>query len=189
MTTLDDILNAIDGVTVMLNDLRSEERKRFSNICERQRDIYRFLGIPDTDDGTRQQPVNHIFKRFHNGRPIDFLRLRDMLATRFVSQVRYAYEWFSLWKVFYELRLLEHTTLTDFARQMFVWYPDAPKMCTADSLGDYRSGYLGETPSTLWDEQAYRDNIRGNQSRSAFSRISLWNQELREILRLSLRNP
>ena len=112
-----------------------------------------------------------------------------MLATRFVSQVRYAYEWFSLWKVFYEMRLLERTTLTDFARQMFVWYPDAPKMCTADSLGDYRSGYLGETLSTLWDEQAYRDNIRGNQSRSAFSRISLWNQELREILKLSLRNP
>ena len=156
MTTLDDILNAIDGVTVMLNDLRSEERRRFSNICERQRDIYRF--------GTRQQPVNHIFKRFHNGWPVDFLRLRDTLATRFVSQIRFAYEWFSLWKALYEMRLLERTTLTDFARQMFAWYPDAPKMCTADSIGDYRSGYLGETPSTLWDEQAYRDNIRQPES-------------------------
>ena len=189
MTTLDDILNAIDGVTVMLNDLRSEERKQFSSICERQRDIYRFLGIPNTDDGVRQQPVNHIFKRFHNGRPVDFLRLRDMLATRFVSQIRFAYEWFSLWKALYEMRLLERTALTEFARQMFAWYPDAPKMCTADSIGDYRSGYLGQTPSTLWDEQAYRTSIRGNQSRTAFGRISLWSHELREILRLSLRNP
>ena len=85
----------------MLNDLRSEERKQFSSICERQHGIYRFLGIPDTDDGLRQQPVNHIFKRFYDGRPVDFLRLRDILATRFVSQIRFAYEWFSLWKVFY----------------------------------------------------------------------------------------
>jgi len=83
----------------------------------------------------------------------------------------------------------ERTALTDFARQMFAWYPDAPKMCTTDSVGDYRSGYLGQTPSMLWDEQAYRDSIRGNQSRTAFGRISLWIHELREILKLSLRNP
>lgn len=189
MTTLDDIKNAIDGVTAMLNDLRSDEKRQFSNICEKQRDIYRFLGIPDTDSALRQQPVNQIFKRFHQGRPIDFLRLRDTLAVRFVTRIRYAYEWFSLWNVFYELRLLERTTLTDFARQMFVWYPDAPKMCTADSIGDYRSGYLGQTPSTLWDEQSYRNSIKGNQSCTAFSRISLWNEELREILRSSLRKP
>ena len=88
----------------MLNDLRSEERKQFSSICERQRDIYRFLGIPDTDGGIRQQPVNHIFKRFHDGRPVDFLRLRDLLTTRFVSQIRFAYEWFSLWKALWAVR-------------------------------------------------------------------------------------
>jgi hypothetical protein len=89
--------------------------------------------------------------------------------------------------VFYELKLLESTTLTAFARQMFLWYPDAPKMCRADSIGDYRSGYLGKTPSSLWDEQAYIRSIKGNQSRSAFKRISLWNEELREILKISLR--
>ena len=60
-------------------------------------------------------------------------------------------------------------------------------MCRADSIGDYSSGYLGQTPSALWDEQTYIKSIKGNQSRTAFRRISLWNEELREMLRISLR--
>ena len=95
--------------------------------------------------------------------------------------------YFSIIIYIYELKLLENTTLTAFARQMFVWYPDAPKMCRADSIGDYRGGYLGKTPSTLWNEHDYIMSLKGNQSRTAFKRICLWNDELREVLRISLR--
>lgn len=187
MTTLDDLMAVIRGVEAMLNDFHSENKRKFGRLLEGQRELYRFLGVPvDGDDGALP-PVNQIFKRYHNGRPIDFVRLHELIGSRFVCRIRYAYEWFALWKVSCELRLLENTTLTAFARQMFLWYPDAPKMCRADSIGDYSGGYLGQTPSPLWDEQAYINNIKGNQSRAAYKRISLWMEELREMLRLSLR--
>ena len=187
MTTIDDLMALIKGVETMLNDFHSEDRKKFSKLLEGQRALYRFLGVPLDDEAGGQPPVNQIFKRYHDRRPIDFAKLHYLIGSRFVYNIRFAYEWFALWKVLYELRLLENTTLTAFARQMFVWYPDAPKMCRADSIGDYRSGYLGETPSTLWDEHDYIMSLKGNQSRTAFKRICLWNDELREMLRISLR--
>ena len=152
MTTIDDLMALIKGVETMLNDFHSEDRRRFSRLLEGQRELYRFLGVPVDDEAGELPPVNQIFKRYHECRPIDFARLHQLIGSRFVCRVRFAYEWFALWKVFYELKLLENTTLTAFARQMFVWYPDAPKMCRADSIGDYRGGYLGKTPSTLWNE-------------------------------------
>lgn len=187
MTTLDDLMTIIKGVEVMLNDFHSENKRKFSKLLEGQRELYRYLGVPVDDGEGALPPVNQIFKRYRDGRPIDFTKLHDLIASRFVCRIRYAYEWFALWKVFYELKLLESSTLTAFARQMFLWYPDAPKMCRADSIGDYRSGYLGKTPSSLWDEQAYIKSIKGNQSRSAFKRLCLWNEELREMLKISLR--
>lgn len=187
MTTIDDLMALIKGVEAMLNDFHSEDRRRFSRLLEGQRELYRFLGVPVDDEVGGQPPVNQIFKRYHECRPLDFARLHQLIGSRFVCRVRFAYEWFALWKVLYELKLLENTTLTAFARQMFVWYPDAPKMCRADSIGDYRGGYLGQTPSTLWNEHDYIMSLKGNQSRTAFKRICLWNDELREILRISLR--
>ena len=187
MTTIDDLMALIKGVETMLNDFHSEDRRRFSRLLEGQRELYRFLGVPVDDEVGGQPPVNQIFKRYHECRPLDFARLHQLIGSRFVCRVRFAYEWFALWKVLYELKLLENTTLTAFARQMFVWYPDAPKMCRADSIGDYRGGYLGKTPSTLWNEHDYIMSLKGNQSRTAFKRICLWNEELREMLRIFLR--
>lgn len=187
MTTINDLVELIRRVDAMLNEFHSEDRKKFSKLLEGQRALYRFLGVPLDDEADELPPVNQIFKRYHELRPIDFSKLRHLIGSRFVYKIRFAYEWFALWKVLYELKLLENTTLTAFARQMFVWYPDAPKMCRADSIGDYRSGYLGETPSTLWDEHCYIKRLTGNQSRAAFKRICLWNDELRETLRISLR--
>lgn len=186
MTTIDDLMALIKGVETMLNDFHSEDRRRFSKLLEGQRELYRFLGVPLDDEAGELPPANLIFKRYHERRPIDFTKLHHLIGSRFVYKIRFAYEWFVLWKVLYELKLLENTTLTAFARQMFVWYPDAPKMCRADSIGDYRGGYLGQTPSTLWNEHDYIMSLKGNQSRSAFKRICLWNDELREVLRLSL---
>jgi hypothetical protein len=187
MTTLDDLMAMIRGVEAMLNDFHSENKSKFSKLLEGQRELYRFLGVPVDDGEAALPPVNQIFKRYHDRHPINFARLHGLIASRFVCRIRYVYEWFALWKVFYELRLLENTTLTAFARQMFLWYPDAPKTCQADSIGDYSSGYLGQTPSVLWDEQAYIKNIKGNQSRAAYKRIRLWTDELREMLRITLR--
>ena len=186
MTTIDDLMAVIRGVEVMLNDFHSENKREYSRLLENQRKLYQFLGVPVDDGKDVLPPDNQIFKRYHDGRPIDFVRLRDLIGSRFVCRIRYAYEWFALWKVFYELKLLESTTLTAFARQMFAWYPDAPRMCSADSIGDYRNGYLGKTPSSLWDERCYIKSLKGNQSRTAFKRISLWMEDLREMLKISL---
>lgn len=187
MTTIDDLMALIKGVETMLNDFHSEDSKRFSRLLEGQRELYRFLGVPPDEEAVELPPANQVFKRYYERRPIDFTKLHHLIGSRFVCSIRFAYEWFALWKVLYELKLLENTTLTAFARQMFVWYPDAPKMCRADSIGDYRGGYLGQTPSSLWNEHDYIMSLKGNQSRAAFKRICLWNDELRDMLRLSLR--
>ena len=187
MTTIDDLMALIKGVETMLNDFHSEDRRRFSRLLEGQRELYKYLGVPFDEDANELPPVNLIFKRYYERRPINFIKLHHLIGSRFVCKIRFAYEWFALWKVLYELKLLENITLTAFARQMFVWYPDAPKMCRADSIGDYSGGYLGQTPSSFWDEHCYIKNLKGNQSRVAFKRISLWNEELREMLRIFLR--
>lgn len=187
MTTIDDLMALIMGVEAMLNDFHSEDRRRFNRLLKGQRELYRYLGVPLDEGEDMLPPPNQIFKRYHERLPIDFTKLHHLIGSRFVCKIRFAYEWFALWKVLYELRLLEDTRLTSFARQMFVWYPDAPKMCRADSIGDYRGGYLGQTPSSLWDEHSYLKNLKGNQSHTAFKRICLWNDELREMLKISLR--
>mgnify|MGYP006916080888 CR=1 FL=1 len=184
MTTLEEVLEAVRGMEAALNRHHSEDKQLFSRLLEGQRRLYQFWGIPtDEEQQPAELPVNLIFKKFHHGRPINFRVMRDMLATNFVIHIHFAYEWFALWKVLLELQLLENTKLSDFSRQMFYWFPDAPKMCKADSMGDYRSGYLGNTPSTLWNEKQYLVNLKGNQSQNAFRHIALWNENLKELLK------
>lgn len=186
MTTLDDIINAIRGVEEMLNDFHSEDKMKFNKVFEKQKQLYQFLGVPVEEHNALNQPVNYIFKKYYECHPINFLRMRKMLDQRFVCQIRFAYEWFALWNACYEMKILEDSTLTSFSRQMFIWYPDAPKLCKPDNIGDYSSSYLGKTPSAYWDERTYIHQMKGNQSRKAFRCISHWNEELREVLKTSL---
>jgi len=123
------------------------------------------------DEPDKKPLVNTVLKRNHNGRPMDFARLQTVVANIFVKEMKYGYEWFALWRVLYDLRLLEVTTLTAFAAQMRQWYPHVHKACCADTMGDYYNRYLGTTPFTLWDEAEFVRRKTSKQSVSGFRRL------------------
>jgi hypothetical protein len=126
---------------------------------------------------------NRILKKKHNGKPIDFLALHKRIETSFVAEIKYGYEWLSLWRILYDLSLLEDTTLTACADQMNKWYPNAKKPCCADSMGDYFNPYLGTTAFAQWDEEEFKKRKTSKQSISGFRRLYNDCETIKEALK------
>ena len=118
-----------------------------------------------------------------NGKPIDFLALHKRIETSFVAEIKYGYEWLSLWRILYDLSLLEDTTLTACADQMNKWYPNAKKPCCADSMGDYFNPYLGTTAFAQWDEEEFKKRKTSKQSISGFRRLYNDCETIKEALK------
>lgn len=129
----------------------------------------------DQDEGSDNVPENklgnRILKKNHNGKPLDFLKLHKTIEKSFVSEIKYGYEWFSLWRILYDLNLLEDTTLTTCADQMNKWYPKAKKSCNADSMGDYYNPYLGTTAFAQWNEEEFKKRKTSKQSITGYRRL------------------
>ena len=120
--------------------------------------IYNFMHASHTSVEvtlTDKAPINTIMKKFHDGRPIDFIKLHDLVEKEFVSKIEFGYEWLALWRWLNDMMLLETTTFTDFENQMKQWYPHAPKPCKADSMGDYSKPYLASKPHAVWTKQDF----------------------------------
>ena len=126
--------------------------------------------VPDCSD-TNDKLENIVLKKNHHGKTFDVQALHKMIEDVFISDIKYGYEWLSLWRVLNDLRLLEDTKLTAFAEQMNKWYPDAKKPCCADNMGDYYSPYLGMTSFVAWKEEEFMDQKTNKQSISGFRRL------------------
>ena len=126
---------------------------------------------------------NHVLKKNHHGKPIDFQALHKCLETSFVAEIKYGYEWLSLWRMLYDLNLLEDTTLTACAVQMNKWYPNARKPCCADSMGDYYNPYLGTTTFALWDEAEFKRHKTSKQSITGYRRLYNDCEAIKEALK------
>ena len=114
---------------------------------------------------------NRILKKNHNGKPIDYQELHKRIETSFVAEIKYGHEWLSLWRMLFDLKLLEDTTLTAYAEQMNKWYPNAKKPCCADNMGDYYNPYLGTTAFVLWNEEEFKKRKTSKQSISGYRRL------------------
>lgn len=125
----------------------------------------------EKDTDTENKLENKILKKNHDGKPIDFQRLQKTIEEAFVSKIGYGYEWLSLWRILYDLRLLEDITLTAFAEQMNKWYPNAKKSCNADNMGDYHNPYLGTTAFAQWDEDCFASQKTTKQSIGGYRRL------------------
>lgn len=125
----------------------------------------------EKDTDTENKLENKVLKKNHNGKPIDFQTLHKLIETSFVAEIKYGYEWFALWRILYDLRLLEDTTLTSFAEQMNKWYPNAKKSCNADNMGDYHNPYLGTTAFAQWDEDCFASKKTIKQSIGGYRRL------------------
>lgn len=140
--------------------------------------------IKDKSGGREKElHENKVLKKNHHGKPIDFQELHKRIDASFVAEIKFGYEWLSLWRMLYDLNLLEDVTLTSFAEQMNMWYPYAKKPCSADSMGDYYSPYLGTTAFTLWTETEFMKHQTSKQSITGFRRLCNDCETIKEALR------
>ena len=164
--TIDDeahFFNLLDEICIITDILRGNTKKYWLNV--------EFFDESSSDNASISKLENEILKKNHHGKPLDVQALHKMIADVFISDIKYGYEWLSLWRVLNDLKLLEDTKLTAFAEQMNKWYPDAKKPCCADNMGDYYSPYLGMTSFVAWKEEEFMDQKTNKQSISGFRRL------------------
>lgn len=133
-------------------------------------------------EGDNEQPVNLVFKKNHDGKPIDFFTLRLYIEVKVVKDIKRQYEWFAAYRIVYDLNLLEDLKLTSFAMQMKTWFPDAKVPCDDDALGDYATGHTSKN-YVLWNEDIFMTEKKNNQSKTGYRK--LWNlcHDLKDALK------
>ena len=136
---------------------------------------------PSAQTPQTEQPKNLVFKAFSNRRPIDFATIRSVVERVIVMQMRHCYEWYAVYRVTMDLKMLDELKLTKFAQQMQAWFPDTPLRCTADALGDYAVGHTGKA-FKLWNSEQYRQERRKRQTVTAFNILYHRCEELRAAL-------
>lgn len=164
--TIDDeahFFHLLDEICIITDILKGNAKKYWLNVD--------FIEESDSGDDTNCILENKILKKNHCGKRIDLLALRKRIETSFVTEIKYGYEWFSLWRILYDLNLLEDTTLTTCADQMNKWYPKAKKSCNADSMGDYYNPYLGTTAFAQWNEEEFKKRKTSKQSITGYRRL------------------
>ena len=135
------------------------------------------------DEGSEaiSQPVNLIFKKFHDGKRIDFKKIRKIIEEKLVDVMTNKYEWYAAYRTLYDLKIMEVVQLSKFTEQMNIWFPDATIPCNKDSLGDYATGHTGK-PFTLWTLESFRADKKKGQSESGFNTLYYHCQELKSNL-------
>lgn len=133
-------------------------------------------------EGDNEQPVNIVFKKNHDGKPIDFFTLRLYIEVKVVKDIKRQYEWFAAYRIVYDLNLLEDLKLSSFAKQMNAWYPDAKVACDAEALGDYATGHTSMRYEK-WDEETFMTEKKNNQTKTGYRK--LWNlcHDLKDALK------
>ena len=133
-------------------------------------------------EGDNEQPVNLVFKKNHDGKPIDFFTLRLYIEVKVVKDIKRQYEWFAAYRIVYDLNLLEDLKLSSFAKQMNAWYPDAKVACDAEALGDYATGHTSMRYEK-WDEDTFLAEKKNNQTKTGYRK--LWNlcHDLKDALK------
>ena len=120
----------------------------------------------DFEEDSDDQPVNLIFKKFHNGKRIDFKKIRKILEEKLVNEMTNKYEWYAAYRTLYDLKIMEVVQLSKFTEQMNSWFPNATIPCNKDSLGDYATGHTGK-PFTLWTIEGFRADKKVSRSQDS----------------------
>lgn len=133
-------------------------------------------------EGDNEQPVNLVFKKNHEGKPIDFFTLRIYIEVKIVKDIKRQYEWFAAYRILFDLNLLDDYKLSSFAKQMNTWFPNVTVICTEDALGDYATGHTSKKYEK-WDEETFMAEKKNNQSKTGYRK--LWNlcHDLKDALK------
>ncbi len=135
------------------------------------------------EQGKNEQPINLVFKKFHDGKAIDFFTIRKYIEVKLVNDIKHQYEWYSAYRILDDLKLLEELKLTSFAEQMNKWYPNAKVPCDAEAFGDYATGHTGMNFSR-WNEETFLAEKKKNQTKKGFRK--LWNlcHDIKDALKI-----
>lgn len=136
----------------------------------------------DEGQGDNEQPVNLVFKKFHEGRPIDFLTIRKVIEVKLVKDIKSRYEWYAAYRIVDDLKLLEDLKLTSFAEQMNKWFPEAKIACVDDALGDYATGHTSKNYA-LWDETTFLAEKKNNQTKTGFRKLCSLCHNIKDALK------
>lgn len=162
----------VDSVTLeALQEMMNPDKER----REQKKEYADFEEVSD------EQPANLVFKKFHEGKRIDFRRIRAILDEMLVSVMNNKYEWYAAYRTLFDLGLVEVMQLSKFSEQMNVWFPQAKIACTEDSLGDYATGHTSK-PYRLWSIEAFKADKKKGQSETGFSTLSNHCHELMDAL-------
>lgn len=129
-----------------------------------------------------EQPENLVFKKNHNGRSLDFFTIRKYVEVKLVNDIKHKYEWYAAYRIFDDFKLLDDLKLSNFAKQMNKWFPDAKLACDEDALGDYATGHTSKN-FTLWNETTFINEKKNNQSRVGFRKLFNICHELKDSLK------
>jgi len=135
----------------------------------------------DFEEDSDDQPVNLIFKKFHDGKRIDFRKIRKILEEKLVNEMNNKYEWYAAYRTLYDLKIMEVVQLSKFAEQMNTWFPNAVYPCVEDRLGDYANGHTIK-PFRLWTLEGFRADKKKGQSESGFNTLYNHCNELKNSL-------
>ena len=137
----------------------------------------------DEEQGDNVQPVNLVFKKNYNGKPLDFFTIRKYLEVKLVKDIKHKYEWYSGYRIFDDLKLLDDFALTSYAEQMNTWFPDAKVPCDADALGDYFTGHTSKNYN-IWDEATFLKEIKNNQSKRGFRKLCDLCHDIKDAMKI-----
>ena len=126
------------------------------------------------EQGDTEQPVNLVFKKFHDGKAIDFFTIRKYIEVKLVNDIDRKYEWYAPYRTLDDLKLLDVLTFSSFAKQMNLWFPDARIPCDEDALGDYATGHTSKK-FDLWNEEVFleekKTSKKKNQTKTGFRKL------------------
>lgn len=174
--------------TKKLQDTIKQKEQRIGLLEKENAELKSQNAVPATKHPAQLR--NTIFKSSvidpdtHQQRELQLVRLYNWIGEHFVSRLSARYEWFALWRMLYDKKLIEGTRAmkSKFAKQMNDWYPEAPYPCIEGEVNRFRNGYLGQTPFSLWDENAYLSKLHGKQSYSAFRQLYDLCEDLKNTL-------
>ena len=133
-------------------------------------------------EGDNEQPENLIFKKNHDGKPIDFFTIRLCIEAKLVNDIKRQYEWYAAYRILDDLKLLEDLKLSSFASQMNNWFPDAKVKCNSDSFGDYSTGHTSKNYA-LWNEDTFMAEKKNNQTKTGYRKLWGICHELKDALK------
>lgn len=134
------------------------------------------------DQSDNEQPVNLVFKKFHEGKAIDFFTIRKYIEVKLVNDIKRKYEWYAAYRILDDLKLLEDLKLSSFTKQMNTWFPKAKVPCSEEPLGDYATGHTSKNYS-FWDEAIFLTEKKNNQTKTGFRKLYNLCHEIKDAMK------